>query len=185
MKKISFLLVLLIFLFTNFLPVHAKKISTIDLENLHVFISGSNTSIIELSFETDEPIFNLEIWINYSKNDSLTKDLIYGERKEQSERCQIISRGQIQENGMYLYSFVFTATEKISTFDFVFTYEVDGNIISQKVYVTNGNPNVDDKIFTPVNAVIIGIIVTIAASIATFLIIKVSEKNVQISDDEE
>ena len=55
MKKISFLLVILGLLFSFRLPVFGKKISTIDLENLSVHIMGSSTSVIELSFETDEP----------------------------------------------------------------------------------------------------------------------------------
>ena len=185
MKKISFLLVILGMIFSFRLPVFGKKISTIDLENLSVHIMGSSTSVIELSFETDEPLINLIIWMNYQIGDNDVKDLIYAERKEQSNRCDVISRGELRDNGKYYYCFKLTSVEKISTFDFIFTYEVEGDTISQKVYVTNGNPNFESAVFSPINAVIIGLITTVAAGLGTFVIVKMSEKNVQISDDED
>ena len=63
--------------------------------------------------------------------------------------------------------------------------EVEGDTISQKVYVTNGNPNFESAVFSPINAVIIGLITTAAAGLGTYVIVKMSEKNVQISDDED
>lgn len=184
MKKISFLIVLIFVLFTQTITVSAKSISTIDLEDLKVFISGSNVSVVELSFETEEPLFNLNIWIDYNKSGSNSKDLIYGERQEPNPRCEIISRGVLQENGNLLYKFKFTTTEKISTFNLLFRYEVEGNEISQKIYVTDGNPNIDDQVFSLVNAVIIGLFSSLAAGIATYIIIRQSEKNVQVSEED-
>ena len=185
MKRISFLLVLIILLSSLHVNVMGKQISTIDLENLNVHISGSSTSVIELSFETKEPLFNLMIWMNYKIGNSDVKDLIYAERKEQSNRCEVIANGMLQDNELYLYSFKLTSVEKISTFDFIFSYEIEGDTISQKVYVTNGNPNVEQAIYSPLNAVIIGIIASFSAAIGTYVIVKNSENNVQISDDEE
>lgn len=185
MKKISFLLVLLVMLFSFKVPVLGKNISTIDLENLNVHITGSSTSVIELSFETEEPLINLVIWMNYQIGDNDVRDLIYAERKEQSSRCEVISRGELKDNGHYYYCFKLTSVEKISTFDFIFNYEVEGDSISQKVYVTNGNPNFESAVFSPLNAVIIGFTATLAAALGTYAIVKMSEKNVQISDEEE
>ena len=184
MKKISFLITLLFVFFTQTVCVFAKTISTIDLENLKVYISGSSVSVVELSFETVEPIFNLNIWIDYNKSGSNSKDLIYGERQEPNPRCEIISRGTLQENGNFLYQFKFTTTEKISTFNFLFRYEVEGNEISQKIYVTDGNPNIDDDVFSTVNAIMIGLFSSLAAGIGTYIIIRQSEKNVQVAEED-
>ena len=184
MKKISFLLVVLFVLFTQTITVYAKTISTINLEELKVHISGSSVSVVELSFETEEPLFNLNIWIDYDKSGSNSKDLIYGERQEPNPRCEIISRGFLQPTGKYLYHFKFTTTEKISTFNFLFRYEVEGNEISQKIYVTNGNPNIDDNVFSTVNAIIIGLISSVCAGVGTYIIIRQSEKNVQVSEED-
>ncbi|MBR2891813.1 MAG: hypothetical protein IKC22_05540 [Bacilli bacterium] len=184
MKRISFLITLLFILLTSTVRIYAKTISTINLEELNVHISGTSVSVIELSFETEEPLFNLNIWINYDKSGIKSKDLIYGERQEPNPRCEVISRGDLQENNKYLYRFKFTSTEKISTFDFVFKYELDGNEISQKIYVTNGNPNIDDDVFSIGNAIIIGLISSLAAGIGTYIIIRLSEKNAQVTDED-
>ena len=68
-------------------------------------------------------------------------------------------------------------------------YNVDSNNgterYSQSIYVTSGNANLDLDLFTTKNAILIGVIATIFSIIGTMILISYSEKNAQISDEEE
>lgn len=184
MKKISFLLCLIILLFTMPQVVNASKISTIDLDDLSVNITGSSSSQIELKFSTKVRLDCLEIWLNYKLGNTRWKELSYAYNKPiNPDNCTVISLGLL-ENGKYVYHYIFNATTKVTTFDFIFTYQVNSMEINQTIYVTNGNPNILDETFNPMNAIGISFLTTFACAIGTFIIIKTSEKTVRVTDEE-
>ena len=182
MKKISFLMLLLL-MFSFAIPVHASEL---DMQNLKVEIEGTNKSIVNLSFEVDSPV-EIEEIVFYSDMDGATSEIAY-DRSRPNEKVQRLSNGELQENGHYLYHYVIESQSgKIGTFKIrIKYYDYETNqTITQAIHVTNGNPNVAKNVFTPVNALVIGLSATIASVIATFTIIKLSEKNIQLSDEEE
>ncbi len=183
MKKISLLLILIGLLL---MPIYSVKALTyVDFDEFSVKVKGTSKSDIELYFLTDEPLENLEIWIFYDKSGD-KKDLIYRKFGSKSDRCEIISEGfGPNENEKYVHHFIFHATEKITTFEFDLNYFIGENEIrGHRIYVTDGNPNIEDEVFSFKNAIIIGIISTIIAGCGSYIIVKNSEKNVQINDEE-
>lgn len=183
MKKISFLMLLLLLISSVVFPV---KASELDIQNLKVEIEGTNKSIVNLSFEIDNPVIIEEI-VFYSDMDGSTSEIAY-DYNRQNEMVKRVADGVLQENGHYLYHYVIESQSgKIGTFKIrikYYDYE-SAQTITQVIHVTNGNPNVARNTFTPINALIIGFAATIAAAIATFTIIKLSEKNIQLRDEEE
>lgn len=182
MKKISFLM-LLVLLFSFAIPVHASEL---DIQNLKVEIEGTNKSIVNLSFELDSPARIDEI-VFYSDMDGSTSEIAY-DYSRPNEKVQILSNAELQDNGKYLYHYIIESQSgKIGTFKIRIKFydPFTNESVKQVIHVTNGNPNVARNTFTPVNALIIGLFATIAAAIATFTIIKLSEKNIQMRDEEE
>ena len=53
------------------------------------------------------------------------------------------------------------------------------------IYVTSGNADFDLDLFSTTNAILIGVIATAFSAIGTIILIKYSEKNAQLGDDEE
>ena len=182
MKKIKFLIICLLisFIFSNFIKVHAEKVDLIDLSSIKVNITGSTKSDIDLSFTTDEELLDLSITIKYYIDGIESSHVIYGNMA--SENCEVKASGTFVD-GKYLYSFVLKSYAKISTFALQFDYKDGIKEHRQYLYITNGNPNISENIFTIKNAVIIGVLASFLAASATFIIIKSSEKNVQIADE--
>lgn len=185
MKKISIAFILIMLFSISFIKVGAKEVQPYDIKNLSVEISGLNKSVVELYFETEEPLMNLEIDFCSDIGGS-TYEIVY-EYNRDNEFCKSFCvPGTILENGNCAYHFeIISQSGKIGTFDIRIKYIKEEVKVVQSIYVTNGNPNVSKGVYNPRNALIIGIIATLVCAIATFTIIKLSEKNVQMRDEEE
>ena len=183
MKKISFLMFLLLLISSLVFPVKAAEL---DIQNLKVEIEGTNKSVVNLSFEVDGFV-SIEEIVFYSDMDGSTSEIAYDINRD-NEKVKKLADHELQENGHYFYHYVIESQSgKIGTFKIrikYYDYE-SAQTITQVIHVTNGNPNVARNTFTPVNALIIGLFATFAAAIATFTIIKLSEKNIQLQDEEE
>lgn len=183
-NKILILITTLFILFSFFsIKIDAKQDDLIDLENVKVNISGSDKSDISLEFFTKEEILDLRITITYYLNDVKQKHMIYSSGLALGDTCKAIKIG-VLENDVYAYEFLLKSYAKISTFGLTFNYSIDGEEHEQYLSITNGNPNIPKEIFTIKNGIIIGLIVSIFAVFGTYIIIKNSEKTLQIDDDE-
>jgi len=186
MKKISILiLVFVLFIINLFNPLYKLNASVNLIEAIEVDITGSSTSDITLKFEVDEELLDLEITIRYTIDGVKTSEFIYSSGHAISDKCEVKELGTPLVNGKYRYCFVLTSAAKISTFRLDFTYKtLTSPTITETLYVTNGNPNISEAKFSPMNAIIIGFVATLFASIGTYIMIKSSEQNVQISEEE-
>ena len=191
MKKISFLLLIVCLLFIPSSFIKAEEIEPTDIDNLYVDISGRGKTTIDLHFTTLKELENLEIWIYSNLNDG-TGELVYSYKKfSDPELVPVHSMiGPTVNEPYYKYDFRFNLISgKIGTFEIVLRYNVDNNDrierYSQSIYVTSGNANLDLDLFTTKNAILIGVIATIFGIIGTMILISYSEKNAQISDEEE
>ena len=140
---------------------------------------------------TGKELENLEIWIYSNLNDG-TGELVYSYKKfSDPELVPVHSMvGPTVNEPYYKYDFTFNLTSgKIGTFEIVLRYNLDSDDgterYSQSIYVTNGNANLDLDLFSTKNAILIGIIATAFSIIGTIILINYSEKNAQISDEEE
>lgn len=191
MKKISFLLLLISLLFIPSIFVKAEEVEPTDIDNLIVDITGRGKTTIDLHFTTLKELENLEIWIYSNLNDG-TGELVYSYKKfSDPEFVPIHSMvGPTVSEPYYKYDFRFNLNSgKIGTFEIVLRYNIDSNSgterYSQSIYVTSGNANLDLDLFTTKNAILIGVIATVFSIIGTMILISYSEKNAQISDEEE
>lgn len=185
MKKISIAFILIMLFSMSFVKVNAKEVQPYEIKNLNVEISGMNKSVVELYFETSEPLLNLEIDFCSDIGGS-TYEIVY-EYNRENEFCKsICTPGTFLENGNYAYHFeILSQSGKIGTFDIRIKYLKEDVKVVQSIYVTNGNPNVSKDVYNPRNALVIGIIASLICGICTFTIIKLSEKNIQMRDEEE
>ena len=188
MKKISFLLLIICMPIST---ICAKDIEPTDIDNLTVNITGRGKTTIDLHFTTLKELENLEIWIYSNLNDG-TGELVYSYKKfSDPELVPVHSMvGPTVNEPYYKYDFTFNLTSgKIGTFEIVLRYNLDSDDgterYSQSIYVTNGNANLDLDLFSTKNAILIGIIATAFSIIGTIILINYSEKNAQISDEEE
>lgn len=191
MKKISSLLLIICILFMPILTVHAEDIEPTDIDGLTVDITGRGKTTIDLHFTTLKELENLEIWIYSNLNDG-TGELVYSYKKfSDPELVPVHSMvGPTVSEPYYKYDFRFNLTSgKIGTFEIVLRYNLDTEKgterYSQSIYVTNGNANLDLDLFSTKNAILIGVIATAFSIIGTIILINYSEKNAQISDEEE
>ena len=191
MKKISFLLLIICMLFLPTSTILAEDFKHTDIDNLVVDITGRGKTTIDLHFTTLKELENLEIWIYSNLNDG-TGELVYSYKKfSDPEFVPIHSMiGPTVAEPYYKYDFRFNLNSgKIGTFEIVLRYNDDSSgkteRYSQSIYVTSGNANLDLDLFTTKNAILIGVIATAFSIIGTIILINYSEKNAQISDDEE
>ncbi len=190
MKKISFLLLMICLLFVP-VVVNAEDIKPIDIDNLQIDITGRSKTTIDIQFTTLEELGNLEIWIYSNLNDG-TGELVYSYNKYSDPNLVPVHSitGPTVNEPYYKYDFKFNLNSgKIGTFEIILRYNIYNNQkterYSQSVYVTSGNANLDLDLFTLKNAVLIGVIATIFGIFGTLILISYSEKNAQISDEEE
>ena len=189
MKKISCLLLMLLLLFTVKLPVHAAD--SMVIRDLNVKIKGLSFTVVDLSFVIEQEVTIDQIIFNC--------DLSGGSQEIAYDRARDNDLVEIEENGTpvknandevigYKYHFIIDSQSgKIGTFEIKINYTnlVDWKSYQYSIYVTNGNSNVESEVFSTKNALIIGLLATMASAIATFIIVKASERNVQIRDEEE
>ena len=189
MKKISFLLVLLLSFMSFSLFVNAKE--NVEINSLNVEISGLSYTVVDLSFVANQEVKIDQIIFNSDLSGG-SQEIAYDATRN-NELVEIIENGtpiKNEEDAIigYKYHYVINSqTGKIGTFEIKVNYTnlVDWQSYQYSIYVTSGNPNIERNVFTPKNALIIGIIATFASAIGTFIILKASQKNVQIRDEEE
>ena len=185
MKKIRFLILIVVLLFTFVLfniHVSAKDTGLIVLEEVEVSISGSDKSDIQVVFKSKEELLDLKVTLTWTSNNQKNAHIVLSSGLSVGETVDVIKNGELID-GYYHYDYILKAMAKISTFGMTFNYVVDGNEYEQYLAITNGNPNISNDIFTPQNAIIIGLIVSIIGVIGTYIIIKSSESNVQMEDE--
>lgn len=175
----SFVLVLSLFS----IKIGAKTNDLIVLEKVDVEIYGSDKSDIKVAFETKDELLNLEMSITYYQGDQKVTHQIYSLLQATGDTCEIVKNGEFHNN-MYEYEFILKSYAKISTFGITFKYVVESDIHEQYLAITNGNPNISRNIFTIPNAITIGLIVSIVAAFGTYIIVKSSESNVQIEEED-
>lgn len=190
MKKISFLILMIYMLFTP-VVVSAEDVKPIDIDNLVVDITGRSKTTLDLHFTTLEQLDNLEIWIYSNLNDG-TGELVYSYNKYSDPELVPVHSitGPTVAEPQWKYDFKFNLNSgKIGTFEIILRYNIYNNNkterYSQSVYVTSGNANLDLDLFTTKNAILIGVIATAFSIVGTIILINYSEKNAQISDEEE
>ena len=192
MKKISLILLMICFLFSFPLKtLNAKDIEHVEIDNLEVTISGSSKTKVELSFTTKEELENLEIWIYSNLNDG-TGELVYAYNKYNDPDYvkYTLTQSNDPEKPWFNYEFEFNLNSgKIGTFEVILKYnlyeEGFSDRYSQSIFVTSGNADFDLDLFSTTNAILIGVIATVFSAIGTIILIKYSEKNAQLGDDEE
>ena len=187
MKKISFLLILVILLFNFNLTIFAENRNVL---NFNVEITGASNSILDIAFDTETELENLIIWVYSDLNDGTYEEVYNYSRgyifdgKEQY-RNDYLTEPTV-DNEYYHYHFKFDLESgKVGTFELKFIYNLNDELIQESIYITNGNPNVEVEVFTPTNAVIIGLTASLAAVVISIITIRNSEKKSIISDDEE
>lgn len=191
MKRISLLLMIIGLLFIPFYNVDAKSVEPVDIDNLFVEITGRSKTTLDLQFTTVEELENLEIWIYSNLNDG-TGELVYSYNKYSDPELVPLHRleGPTVDEPWYKYNFKFNLNSgKIGTFEIVLKYNVTNSggsdRYSQSIYVTSGNANLDLDLYSTKNAILIGIIATIFSIVGTMILISYSEKNAQLSDEED
>ncbi len=190
MKKISFLILMIFMLFTP-IVVNAEEVKPIDIDNLTIDITGRSKTTLDLHFTTLEQLENLEIWIYSNLNDG-TGELVYSYSKYSDPELVPVHTilGPTVDEQYWKYDFKFNLNSgKIGTFEIILRYNVYKNNkterYSQSIYVTSGNANFDLDLFSNKNAILIGVIATALSIVGTMILISYSEKNAQLSDDEE
>ena len=182
MKKISCLCLLVLLLFGGILRISAESIK---LDDFQVKIEGINKTSINLSFTTTTPIKITQIDI-ISDLDGGTSEVIYSDDR-QNEKVKKVVDGELIED-KYVFNYIMESQSgKIGTFQIrikVYNY-LDNSLSQHYVYVSNGNVNIGRSVFTIGNALKIGAVATVGGALATFVLIKLSEKNVQVLDEEE
>lgn len=187
MKKISFLLVVICLLFCIKLPVYAENM---DILNFKVEISGASNSILDIQFDAEEELEDLIIWVYSDLNDGTYEEVynfgrIYLYDGKEQYRSDYLAEPS-PENNYYHYHFKFNLESgKLGTFELKFKYQLNDEHKQQSIYITNGNPNVEVEVFTPTNALIIGLVASLAAIVITIIVIRNSEKKSTLIDDEE
>lgn len=187
MKKISFLLVIISLMFLVKVPVQAQNK---DIFNFTVEISGASNSILDIQFDTEEELDNLIIWVYSDLNDGTYEEVYnfgrtYLYNGEEQYRNDYITEPTV-DNPYYHYHFKFNLESgKVGTFELKLKYSYNDEETQQSIYVTNGNPNVEVDVFTPFNAIIIGLTASLAAIFITIIIVRNSEHKSTITDDEE
>lgn len=187
MKKISFLLVIISLMFFIKLPIHAESN---DIFNFNVEISGASNSILDIEFDSKEELSNLIIWVYSDLNDGTYEEVYnYGRTYlfdgEEQYRSDYITEPTV-ENPNYHYHFKFNLESgKVGTFELKLKYTYNYEEQQQSIFVTNGNPNVEIEVFTPFNAIIIGLTASLGAVFITIITIRNSEHKSTITDDED